>query len=244
MPHPEKNDVDIYKLFHWGREFSIVDRFGKELTKVYIRLNGDSELNRARVFALRRSAELRKKLKTEGTDERVAFISTIFDIDEKSQLLPIISTLMTRTFAQEATKEVRIPTPKEPKSDATLEEQEKFQEEVDSYDDRKNEAVGQAILNKISQFEKELESQPVEKLQKQYERLMIDELCEREMITKFKEVSAFFGSYSDPDFKIPAFDSFELFENLPTEIKEQYIDNYENLEINIDELKKLQEAML
>lgn len=56
----ERNDVDIFRLFHWGKEVTIFDKYGNELTNVYMRLVGDAELNLARVFAIRRSAELRK----------------------------------------------------------------------------------------------------------------------------------------------------------------------------------------
>jgi hypothetical protein len=116
----EKGDVDLSKLFHWGKQFEITDRFGKKVMDVYLRLVGDAELNRARIFAIRKSSELRKKLKEENSEERLVFIP---DLDENKQdLIDRISVLKIKEFTQAASKEVSIPLPKEPKSDAPLEE--------------------------------------------------------------------------------------------------------------------------
>lgn len=241
--NPERNDVDITKLFHWNGEFTITDRYDNPVTKVYLRLVGDAELNRARVFAIRKSADLRKQLKTEDTDLRIAFITNIIDMGEKEDLIEPITSLAIRRISQEAMRDIRLPLPKEPRSTATLEEQEVYQREVDSYEERKTALLSRMTIERLEEYREELGKQTLEYLRKVYEREMINELCEREMIEKFRACCAFYGSYKDENFTQRQFESFEDFDNLPTEVKNQYIANYESLEINVDELKKLQEAM-
>ena len=70
----EKSDVDLSRLFMWQAEVPVLSSTGEEVTKVHMRVIGDKDLSRARVFSLRESAELRKLLKTDGTDEYIAFI--------------------------------------------------------------------------------------------------------------------------------------------------------------------------
>ena len=82
----EKNDVSLAKLFNWGDKFSITDKYGNFITDVYIRLVGDAELNQARVKAIRASREMREKLKTEGTDERMVFMPD-FDLMEDKEIV-------------------------------------------------------------------------------------------------------------------------------------------------------------
>ncbi len=64
MESIDRNDVNISILFNWGKEFILYDENRKELFKVYLRIIGDSDLNKAKVYALRKSAEMRKKLKS------------------------------------------------------------------------------------------------------------------------------------------------------------------------------------
>jgi hypothetical protein len=62
------------------------------------------------------------------------------------------------------------------------------------------------------------------------------------MLNKFKEMSVYLGTYKDSEFKERLFKDFEEFENLPNEIKTQFLDNYSVLEISGEDLKKLREA--
>jgi len=239
MLSPEKNDIDISKLFHWGDKFEIFDKYGKKITDVYIRLVGDADLNRARTFALRKSAELRKKLRTEDTDERLAFIASIFDVEEKEDLVQFLRVLNTRSFAQEANKEVRIPVPREPRSDASLEEQEAYQIAVDEHDRKRMDAISEYVYDKLDDLSKQLHNKSEDQLRRQYEKEMINELCEREMIAKFKDYCVFLASFKDVNFKERFFETFDDYDNVPTEIKMQYHTAYDSLEINVEELKKL-----
>lgn len=239
---PEKNDVDVSRLFHWGSKFAIFDSYGKEIENIYIRLVGDAEINRSRVFAIRKSADLRKLLKTEDTDERIAFVSSIYDLDDKSDVINYILLLSTKKFTQDVMRDVDLPMPKEPKSTADLEDFEEYQKAVDNYSERRMQRINDEVLKLIESYRLELLEKPIEQLKKLYERNMIDELCEKEMVTKFRDMCVYFGCYKDDKFKERYFTNFDEFDNLPSEIKEQLINYYGSLEINVEELKKLLEA--
>jgi hypothetical protein len=101
---PEKNNVEIEKLFKWSSDFKINDKYGNFIVDVFMRLVGDAEINKARVFAIRKSAELRKLLRDDESDERIAFISTVYEMDEKEELADLISMLKLREFSDSATR--------------------------------------------------------------------------------------------------------------------------------------------
>lgn len=237
----EKNDVDINKLFHWGKKFEIVNEDGTVALETYIRLLGDSDVNRAKVYALRRSSEIRRKLREEGSDERLAFL---YDPDnmEKERLIALISGLSLRQITQDVIRNTKIKYPKQPKSDATLEEQEKYQKAVDDFEPKREKEIKKAIEKEVEAIREELETLPRSELLKRYENSMIDELCEQEALLAFKEMSAYLGSFADEDYKELLFEDFAQFQNLPTEIKKQFIDNHQALEMTHDELKKLRQA--
>lgn len=238
----EKNDVDISKLFNWGLSFPIQDNNGKDLFKVYIRLVGDAELNRARVFALRKSAEFRKKLKTEDSDERLAFIAD-YDLIEKEELIQSLLLFNTKFLTSDAYKEVNITVKKEPSSDATLEEQEEYQQWVDNYPKEREEKIRAYVTEKLVKIQEELESKDKETLYKEFEKSLVNQLCENEMILKYRDMCAYLGTFKDSEYKEKFFKDFEEFENLPKEIKDQILEFYMALEIGGEDLKKLLGAM-
>lgn len=243
MIHPERNDVKIEKLFAWGKQFTIYGLYNKEQLDVHIRLVGDSDLNKSRTFAIRKSADMRKKLKTEDTDERVAFISSVYEIESKEDLIELITSLKIKDFAQDAYKEVKVDFPKEPKSDAKLEEIEKHQTLVDAFDEVRSTKINEYIFGKISEYRTQLEPKTIEQLKLDYEKLSINSICEQEMYKSFREHCVYSSCYRDEEYKIKLFESYDEFANLPSEVKEQFLDNYAMLEIDMDTLKKSLEAM-
>jgi hypothetical protein len=236
MLSPELNDLDISKLFHWGDSFVIKDRDNKDALITFIRIVGDAELNRARVFALRKSAELRRKLKDLTTDERLAFIPEK-DSFTKDSLLDSIIIYKMGDMTRDAVKEVKVKLPKEPASDASLEDQEKYQAVVDEFPKKREEEIKKYVEKKVESEKKKLDSKTEDELYKEYETVLIKQYCDNEMILKFREICAYFGSYKDAEYKERVFSNFEEFENLPKEIKDQFIDDYSSLEISSEELK-------
>ena len=233
----EKRDVDINKLFYWNDKFNIIDSKGNVKLSYYARIIGDAELNRSRVFALRSSAELRKSLKEFGSEVRMAYLPDFSDLDIE-KIIDLLTIFYMKDFTRDALKEVSIKFPKEPHSDATLESQEKYQEEVDNFEENKNKKYKEYVNKRIEALKKELLTKSKEDLIKLYEEFSINELCETKMLSSFQEMNAFFGTYKDKNLKERLFETFEQFDNLPTDIKQQFIGNYSTLELSMDELKK------
>lgn len=241
MKSIDKNDVDVGKLFNWGSKFEILDSKENILLEVYIRIVGDAELNRARVYALRRSAELRNKLKDSDSDERIAFIPNIETLD-KENIVETTLLYLVRDITMDTIKEIRPPLPVEPSSDSSLEKQENYQKEIDEYPKKKDSLVRERVEQILELKRQELLGRDMEVLYKEFERSIINQLCEDEMITKFREMCAYLGIYKDINFKELLFSDFKEFENLPKEIKDQFLDHYNTLEISGEDLKKLLEA--
>jgi hypothetical protein len=237
----EKNDVDISKIFIWGKEFAVLDKDDKVIQKLYIRLLGDADLNRARVYALRKSAELRKNLRTVDSDERIALI---FDPEslEDERLVTLIVGLSIRELTQAAVRGLKLAFPKSPKSDAPLEDLETYQQEIDEYASKREAAIKKNLEKEVEKLTKILQKLSREELTKRYENTLINEACEQEVINRFREASAFYGTYRDKNFKKKYFRNIEDFQDLPTDIKNQFIAAQQSIELSGEDLKKLQRA--
>jgi len=233
----ERGDVNLSKLFNWGKDFNIQDRYGNFLVTVYMRLVGDAELNRARVGAIRASRELRIKLKDKNSDEYMAFIPDFSEL-EKDGLENIILSMKVREFMQEVNRDLDVPIPVEPHSDAPLEKQEEYQKEVDEYPAKRQARVTELTLKKSEAYGAKLTNESREYLEKEAERLIIISRCEEEMVKVFSDLCVIFGTYKDPEFKLQYFKDNDEFNKLPSEIKQQFLDCYQTLDINVNELKK------
>ncbi len=233
----EKNDVDISKLFEWGKEFQLLVPNTNKKVKLYIRLLGDSEINRARIYAIRKSKELRTKLRSPDTDEHLAYMQDYSSLNQ-DEVLELVLALSVKGIAQQAIKEVSIPYPVMPDSDAELEEQEKFQTLVDDYPNKRERALREYISKNVDLLKRSLQKESKEYLLKEYEKLIIDALCEEEMIKSFRDMSAYLGTYKDKEYTNLAFKSVDEFLKLPQQIKEEIIQDYLSLEVSVEDLKK------
>jgi len=233
----ERNDVDISKLFIWSNEVEIKSDTSKEPIKVYMRLVGDAEVNRARVFALRKSAELRKKLKDENSDEYFAMIADIDLLDEE-QLVSYLLLENSRDLYSRILKEIEIAKPKEPHSEASLEEQEKYQLAIDEYPRKLHEAVLAKMEKELKNLEENFKTKSKQDLYNLYKKNVSNVACETEMYSSFKGMCIFFGTFSDKELKERFFNSFEELDNLPSKVKVQFTTAYDGLEIGMDNLKK------
>lgn len=239
----EKNDVDISKLFIWGKKFEIVDKNEETQSTIYLRLLGDADVNRARVFALRKSAELRKKLRDPNSDERLIYIREFDDIT-KEELISYSVMFSMREISNKAIREVKVPSPKLPKSNASLEKMEKYQKEVDDYPNKVNEALKVYITKETDKLKVVLEKQTKEELYSQYITLLTEEFCEQEAVRAYNDMELYLGCYKDENYTERAFSSFEEFDNQPTDLKTQLRAAYQSIRLGMDDLKKLREATL
>lgn len=237
----EKNDVDISKVFNWGKTFEIRDSEGKHELTFYMRLVGDADLNRARIYALRKSAEMRRKLKDKDADEYNAFIVDKDEL-EKERLIALVNSLTVRELTRQAFREVKVHFPKEPKSDAPLESFEKWQKEVDEFDNKRAEKIREYVEKELKKQIKKLEKFSDDDLYQLYLNEITNQICEETMMQSFREMCVFLGSYKDGAFKERLWLDFNEFDNLESELKKQLLGAYMEMELSTEELKKLQEA--
>lgn len=237
MESIEQNDVDISKLFLWGKEFKIINVDSTVLTKTYIRLVGDADVNKARVYALRESAKLRKKLRTRNSDERLAYIPDFAELEKDNLVEAVLAYSMTDISAN-VIKNLNLPLPEELKSDASLKEQEEYQAKVDSWPDERKKIILEEMKGETDKERIVLSKLSKKRLEKMYESYVIDILCNDVMGIKYLEMCAFLGIYKDENYKVKAFKSIDEFTNLIPFIKDQLIEYYSSLDINLSELKK------
>lgn len=234
----ERNDIDISKLFSWSGKFTIQNRFGTDVSDVYIRLVGDAELNRARIYGLRKSKELRKVLRNKNSDEYLAYIPDIDTLD-KEQILELLVIMNVQSKTLDVARDINIPKPKEPSSDASLEEQENYQDAIDNYPELREKMIKEELVKLSEKVREKLQNLSKDELFKEYESEIINKICEIEMVTKFRQMCVYFGCYKDAALKVRLFDNFEQYENLPSDIKEQLDEYYMSLEIGGEDLKNL-----
>jgi len=233
---PEVNDIDISKLFQWRKVVEITG-INDEPTTVYMRLIGDAELNMARVAGLRASAELRKKFKDVNSDEYLAYVPDV-ESTEKENLIELLIMLDLAHYRELVEKKVRVPFPKEPKSDSTLEAKEKYQTAVDNYPNVRYEKI-KIELDKLVKKEKvALNKETKEEIIEKYKTLVINKMCESKLNSVFVNKSVYFGTYRDENYTERFFNSYTEFENIPTYAKDQFIDKYLELQITMSDLKK------
>ena len=232
---PERNDVDISSLFFYKKPVTLTGN-DKELT-VYMRLVGDAELHRARVKALRDSRKLRDALKDKTSDEYLAFIPDIEDVD-KDRLVELSLVVSLKEISAEVAEETDVPFPEEPKSGASLEEQEAYQKEIDEYPDKREKIIRKKILERAAEFKEELKERTLAQLKKDYLASIVNELCEAELAKSFYDHIIFFSLYKNDKYKEPLFENFEEYLALPSDVKEMLLKEYKNLELGMDELKK------
>lgn len=240
MKEIDKNDVDISRLFRWSKEIPLSDPFTGTAMSVFIRLVGDADMNRAKAYGYRKSADLRKRLKTPDSDERVIFLTELDSFTEEEALRQAVMLLELPEYYQEALKVVDVKEPKEPKAEASLEEQENYQLAVDEYPNKYSKEVERLMIEAREDRREELLKLSKDALYTLYENTVINRLCEEELKEEYYKMCVFLGAFLDEDFKKRAFTDFNEFENIHPQLKVILKQEYQNLELGTDLLKKLQ----
>ena len=235
MKDIEKNDVDISKLFEWGARMTLATP--KKDVDVWVRVVGDADVNKARVYALRKSAELRKKLINRDSDERIAMIPEL-DKESKPKVVELLLTLLIKGISADALDNLDIKYPAELRSDASLEEQEKHQAIIDGFPEYVEGLTKKAIDKGVSKERKRLNKMSMDRLEDLYVDTLIEQLCEAEMYQSFQDKVVYFACFLDEAYTVPLTTDFDDFLNLPTEAKTALADFYGTLTVDIDALKK------
>ncbi len=240
MKDIEKNDVDISKLFKWGQSMTLATPKGN--VTIWLKILGDADTNRARIYALRRSTEMRAKLLDLDSDERIALIP-VLDISNKTKVVELLLTLLVKEIAAEADKNVKIVYPKEPTSSASLEEQEKHQAVIDDFPTYVTNLTKKAINKEVVKERKRLNKLSKKELEELYIETSVSNICEGEMYNAFQNKAVSMSCFQDDNYIVPMFSDFNDFLDLPTEVKNQIVDFYATLAIDVDTLKKSPEVM-
>lgn len=238
----EKNDVDISALFKWSRAVEINDYIGNMTATIWVRLVGDADLNKARVYGYRKAAELRRKLKDEGSDENMAFMLELDSATEKESVIQAIVFLRVQDLYSKAIANTTYAEPKELSSDATQEEIENYQKLVDDYPEKFKKEVEKVFTKLQKDTEKSLRGKSEQEIFDLYRLEVINRLCSQELEKSHYEMCVYLGSYKDEKFKQKMFSSLDEFLNLHPSVKEKLIAEYKGLEIGMDFLKRLPEA--
>lgn len=237
--YAEKNDVDVSTLFKWKKSVDIEDGITGNKATFYIRLVGDAELTRARTYGYRKAADLRKALRTDGSDERAVFLSEIGDYADKKQLVGTVILLEVPKIYQDSIRGINFPEPKEPRSDASQEDWEEYQKKVDSYPQDFDKLVFDAVAKTQKDREKELNKLSMEDLHNMYEREVINRLCEEELQNSYYDMCVYLATFIDKEYKSRAFKTFDEYDNVHSTLKTKLRAEYQSLEIGTDILKKL-----
>jgi hypothetical protein len=238
----EKNDVDISQLFKWNKEVDISDTYTGSTIKLYLRLVGDAELARSRAYAYRKSAELRKSLKKDGSDERISFIAELSEVKNKEAMVQSIVLLRLADMNMRAMRDTNLLEPKEPSSDATQEDWENYQVAIDQYPKDFTNLVLKKVEELRSKEEEDTKKLPLKLLYDTYEAEVIEKMCVEEMQTRYYDMCTYLGTYKDNKFRTRAFLSVDDFDNLHPQLKNRLKTEYQSLELGTDILKKLPEA--
>lgn len=237
----EKNDVDISKLFLWNKEVEIKDDLDNVIKKVWMRLIGDADLNRARVASLRESSKIREALKNKTSDEYMAYITPI-KFTEKENISAGIKLLSISEYTDEARNSVIAKFPVEPSSSASLEEQEEYQKAVDNFPETWRKDIEKEIKKIDKREEVRFAGASEEELKKEYISKLINYICSALMNSTFHSYSTYFGTYEDAKFRRRAFRSYDDYSNISPKLKEQLEEAYKELELTVPQLKKSQGA--
>lgn len=233
----EKNDVDISKLFEWGQKFTLMDKNNDPLMDIYMRLVGDADWNRARIQALRASTELRKKLRDPESDETLAFLPD-YESVSKERIIDLLIAINIRSLTDKVILDLKVKVPTEPRSDASLEEQEKYQEEIDNYPKQREHQTQEKLKLEIKKEQDKFIKLSKKELETNYTIILVNSMCELEMGKVFYDVCTFNGTFKDENYTTKLFSSYNDFLNASSNIKEQLIQFYRNLELGINDLKK------
>lgn len=230
-------NLKIEDLFRWKGKCEITDSEGTVIETLYQRVIGDADIQKARIEALKASKLLRKALRDETSDEYLIKIPLEGEYTQAELIALIIFSKysLLRQQAEMRTREERV---KEPKGDATLEQQEEYIANLEEARKTYEEIVNKDIENQSKKIEEELSLKSYEEIFDEFVKGQIDLACRTRMMEIFNEFTVYYGTYKDENFKVRRFESIEDFRDLAPRVKTQIMDSYRNIELNLEEVKK------
>jgi len=226
----------LSKLFRWHRKVDITEG-DNVLATVYMRLVGDADFQEAKSVALRRSKELRIKLRNPDSEEHK---SNFLDIDSltKDELIMGISFGELPDYRDEALLQVPERSLPELPDTPTLEQQEDYEAKEEEIRNERTKFISDFIEKKAEERREELDKiEDIDKLREMYSHAVINMKCTEEFTKVFREYQVYKGTFNDAKFTQLAFDSYEEFEECAPQLKNHLLRAYVNLELTGEELK-------
>lgn len=231
-----KKKVDFTELFLYKQELEI-KKDEEVIATVHQRLLNDADVEYARAQAFRASGQHRKALRDENSDEYFAYISPVSDLD-RDEMLATIILYEVQDRKTRLGREVLPIIPKRPEAGASLEKQEKYQEELDNADKTWQEKINERLEKELKKRKEELVEIEDGELFRTLQRITVEGLCSVKMVNMFQNWSTYLGTYSNKACTKRYFSSYEEFTQQPTEVLTQLIGGYFELGLGVDEVKK------
>jgi len=229
-------EVKLEDLFRWNKSVDIKDRKGNVLKTVYVRVAGDANLQEAQNHALARSRQIRRKLRDEESLEYKALFA---DLESRSQSDLIVGIIASEgsKFRDEANEELgEIDLPDLP-DDPTLEEREKFQEDVEKLTNNRTEQLQKLIEEKMQTRREDLNKKDVQQLQDIYKVARIESSCFEVYGFEFRSYCVYLNVFSDKKMAVREFSNYDAFSNTSSLIKRILLESYADLELSEEDLK-------
>jgi len=227
---------NLSKLFRWNRKVDITEG-NNVLATVYVRLVGDTDFQEAKSVALRRSKELRIKLRDPDSEEHKSNFLDITSLT-RDELVMGISFGELPDYRDEALLQVPEKHLPELPDAPTLEQQEEYEAKEKEIWNERAKFISDFIEKKAEERRKELDKvEDIDKLREMYTHSVINMKCTEEFTKIFREYQVYKGTFNDAKFTQLAFDSYEEFEECAPQLKNQLLRAYVDLELTGEDLK-------
>jgi|WetSurMetagenome_2_1015567.scaffolds.fasta_scaffold01074_1 hypothetical protein len=227
----------LKKLFSWSNVLNLVNEKDEVVMKVYQRLVGDMDLQKARMSALRFSRELRLRLRDVASDEYIGLVQPIEDLT-RDQLITLLLVDSIDSARQEIDRDYYYAEPKEPDEFATTEEHEVYAHKWETWEAEREKDYQHKLVAKMDFLKEQFELLSDETLLARAKTMRIEALCEQELKNRFLEMCVLFGTYEDAQFTKHLFDTYLEFASQPDAVKNQLIEGYARLEMSTIGLKE------
>lgn len=227
----------INKLFAWTKTTDLKNQAGETVIQIYQRLVGDSDVQKARLFALRNSRELRLKFRDTTSDEYVALVTPVDDLDHDA-ILTLLLVDSVDGVKQEIDKTFYFPEPTEPDEYASNAEHEDYAHRWTAWEDERNLAYNKLLVEKMDALKVKLEELDDEELHRRAKVMRIEALCDQELKSKFVEMCVVLGTYADANYQKHLFATYHDFAIQPDTLRSQVLAGYAELEMSTIGLKE------
>ncbi len=239
MFSPDKLDVELKDLFKYGEYYTIKN--GKDgYVDVFIRVPSEEDVNLSRVYALRKSAEYRKELEEDAALLDALFIElygkTIEDFTD-DELVELYLIGVHNKLLELARKQVKVPFPKEPKTD-DLKLWEEYQKGVDNWPKKYAERLKEVFIALIDKEKEKVKKLDEDKLRNLVRQAIVDIQVNEYYKSKYMDHLIYRVSFKSNDMEERLFKSVEEVENLPFYIKKDFEEAINILNIEVGTLKK------